>query len=698
MVIKKNSNVCYEYERYVMEHIEEHYLNKFKHWRLLWKLNWHYRVKKSTQPMMYFDNIIDQNIAEQDIVEQNVSQVECMTTKEHAGVLPLSQQVPRTEAQFFARELLKYEVISFDIFDTLVYRALRKPEDVFVLVGEKLNMIDFSEIRKQAEKKIRNKNQAEYGNHEVTLEEIYCEIEKQTGLDSVLGMETELEIEYDLIYPNPYMKRVFDILREYKKVIIAVSDMYLSKEVIQGLLTKCGYSVNDLFVSSELHCSKRNGGLYKQVFAKYDKEKLVHIGDNHRSDIEKAKEMGLEAKYYRNCLYIGEEKFFLPEMSDLVRSLYFGLVNTTLYCGVNKFNPYFEYGYLYGGLYVLGFCSWIKEQAKKDGVEKILFLARDGDIYQKVFDMLEGDIESEYVYWSRIASVISNMEYNRDDFLKKLVEHKATSVHPTSLQDILNIIGISEKDINLKKYKLSKTTILCKENKEYFSKMLIDNYSKLCEVNKDRFLQTEKYLKSAIGECKKVAVIDVGWTGGCELSIKNLVEKKYSMNCQVYCYLAASKVKDNMSNIVYCMDETLKTYMFSQIKNREIYDYHHSANNGSNSIYLELFTQACSPSFKGISATGEFVFDVAEVENYEMIEDIHDGILYFAKQYLTYAKKYPVFLKIPGGDAYRPYQYISNNLPYIKKYFGDFSYARSIGGSGAVKLETIKEIMNVIKL
>ena len=93
-------------------------------------------------------------------------------------------------------------------------------------------------------------------------------------------------------------------------------------------------------------------------------ENSAYIIEQNKTDIENARSMGIDAVFYRNCNYIGEEKLKISGMSELVGSVYSSLVNTTMFNGMNKYNPYFEYGYLYGGIYVLGFCNWIKNQAK----------------------------------------------------------------------------------------------------------------------------------------------------------------------------------------------------------------------------------------------------------------------------------------------------------------------------------------------
>ena len=51
--VGKNARVKYEYERYVKEHLDEHYLNRFKHFRLLVKLNIEYRLKMRNTPYIY---------------------------------------------------------------------------------------------------------------------------------------------------------------------------------------------------------------------------------------------------------------------------------------------------------------------------------------------------------------------------------------------------------------------------------------------------------------------------------------------------------------------------------------------------------------------------------------------------------------------------------------------------------------------
>lgn len=125
-----------------------------------------------------------------------------------------------------ARRLLEYDVISFDIFDTLILRTLSKPTDVFMSVGQELGMLNYTTMRREMELRLRDGKEAETGSREVTFEEIYEAMEKYCGVNAKEGMEAEFRAELKYCIPNPYMKEVFDLLKNYGKTIIIVSDMY----------------------------------------------------------------------------------------------------------------------------------------------------------------------------------------------------------------------------------------------------------------------------------------------------------------------------------------------------------------------------------------------------------------------------------------------------------------------------------------
>ena len=84
----------------------------------------------------------------------------------------------------FREHIANHDLISFDVFDTLILRAIEKPTDVFALIKMKLlttqvallnpDTIDaFPDLRAQAERLARETNHHRGGHGEVTFDEIY---------------------------------------------------------------------------------------------------------------------------------------------------------------------------------------------------------------------------------------------------------------------------------------------------------------------------------------------------------------------------------------------------------------------------------------------------------------------------------------------------------------------------------------------
>ena len=150
-------------------------------------------------------------------------------------------------------EIVNHDVISFDIFDTLLTRDVPAPSDIFAIIGEKLGKNNFAEIRITAETKAKALKGGGY-----TLKDIYDFI-------SIPGaIETEINTELEYCAPK---REVIDILKfaqNLNKQILITSDMYLPEDVIRQMLAKVG--INEpykLYVSNECNMSKYSGSIYE---------------------------------------------------------------------------------------------------------------------------------------------------------------------------------------------------------------------------------------------------------------------------------------------------------------------------------------------------------------------------------------------------------------------------------------------------
>ena len=65
------------------------------------------------------------------------------------------------------KELVQFDVISFDIFDTLIFRPFSEPTDLFYLIGDQIGILDFNRMRQNAEYNARIENFSSKGTYEV---------------------------------------------------------------------------------------------------------------------------------------------------------------------------------------------------------------------------------------------------------------------------------------------------------------------------------------------------------------------------------------------------------------------------------------------------------------------------------------------------------------------------------------------------
>lgn len=184
-------------------------------------------------------------------------------------------------------ELKNYDTISFDIFDTILFRKVKKPIDVFALIEAETGITSFSKNRELAEIRAREKKYRQKNTYEVNLKEIYEMLPNEYRKDYLLNME--LLIEKENCYLNPLIHRIIKDLRDLNKTIIAISDMYLTSEQIRRLVTFDDFRFTEpIYVSCEIGESKNNSNIFNCIKSPKNGMKfnnMIHIGDNFHSDV-----------------------------------------------------------------------------------------------------------------------------------------------------------------------------------------------------------------------------------------------------------------------------------------------------------------------------------------------------------------------------------------------------------------------------
>ena len=669
---EKNWGVRREYGPYVVIHQEEHAKTPWKHWCLLIKLNWHYRILRRTEVMLEELRGLSDKAYSSDT---NLPYI----------LGPESSLMKRTPAHHLVKKFLSYDIISFDIFDTLILRPFDKPIGLFEIIGHRLGYISglnsFTSIRRLSEFEARQKLERKMGSREVTLHDIYHEVSFRTGIDADEGVKVELQTEIDYCYANPYMQRVFNILKAQRKRIILTSDMYLTKDHLEKLLEHCEYNgYEELFVSSEYKVSKSNGGLYQILKQRYPSNSIIHIGDNIQSDIQAAKKARIQAEYYKNVNEIGS-RFRADWMSTLTGTAYRGIINAKLHNGIQQYSWLYEYGFIYGGLYIFGFCGWLQQKAKEKSVDKILFLARDGDIYKKIFDKYFGTVHTEYIYWSRQAAVQCTLHNNFEGFFNRVVAHKAHGATLVELSSVLDVYWPDVLERYLNEFGLNNKSLISEATLPQIKKLLMKYWEQLSVHSKARSRLMKKEIEAVIGDARHVAIVDLGWVGSGPLGLKSLIERDWKLDCSVWCWVAGYFVYSSADNDALFLKGDMDAYLFSEHHNRSNQQKHQTTNTEiTNNSVFELFSQACHPSFKGFDNQGKFCFDVPEAENYNAYREIQAGIIDFCDEFHNRFKNDPYMYCISGFDAYRPFSMTTYSPEFFyRKEILDLAFAYGVG-------------------
>lgn len=231
---------------------------------------------------------------------------------------------------------------------------------------------------------------------------------EELKIDVQNGVNKELEMEIKVCFANPYMYKLYKEVKNSRKTIIAVSDMYIPQKYMQKLLQSCGYELDAVYVSCDYGEGKANGRL--QTIAKKDfnlDTKFIHIGDNKYADIIGSKEAGWETWYYPNITAMGSP-YRIRSMTSISSAFYKGNINCKLHSGIARYNLHYEYGYIYWGIMLVGFFKFLENIQRLEKFDKIIFAHENDEFLYKLYDdIYEGKLSNLLeidLYWVKMQS------------------------------------------------------------------------------------------------------------------------------------------------------------------------------------------------------------------------------------------------------------------------------------------------------
>lgn len=556
----------------------------------------------------------------------------------------------------YIQKAAEYDVVSFDIFDTLILRPFTEPADLFYFVGNDLGFMDFKNVRIQAEYEARMQCYKKNDHMEIDIKDIWKQLSEMTGIPAKKGMELEMQYEYGFCYANPFMQKVYQGLQKLGKKIIITSDMYLSSEFLEKMLRKNGYDGYErIFISNDYKASKAKGDLYDVVKKAIAGKSLVHIGDNLHSDIAMAKKHKVDNLHYQNVNQYS--LMYRPyDMSAIIGSAYRGIINNYLYNGLGRYSKSYEFGFIYGGLFVLGYCNYIHQYCKTHQIDKILFLSRDGDILMQAYKKMFPEDAFEYVYWSRRAATQLMAENNRYDYFRRFLYHKVNC--DKTISAVLKAMDLEALCEKLPEG-IKSADELTDKNVKKLKKFIEENWDFVKEAYLGKNKAAELYYRNALKDCKSACAVDIGWAGSGAVSLGYLVQNVWNIPCQVIGMIAGTNTLYNAepnASETFLQTGKLAAYMYSQSHNRDLLKKH-DPNKGYN-IFWEILLSSPTRQFRGFQwneVTEEVEFEFGDYDkNTDGIREIQTGIRDFVSEYKEHFDRVPFMYEVSGRDAYAP--------------------------------------------
>lgn len=534
----------------------------------------------------------------------------------------------------------KADIVSFDIFDTLIMRKVFSPEDVFRLLGEKVRAelkldCEIASIRAQA---------AQCGAY-ATINEIYGYIKKCTNLtdkniSDIMKMEKDTDI--DLCIVRRDIADLYEYCLTCGKEVYFISDMYYTIQDIKRILDKCGVTVPDdehIWISCEKKADKVSGSLWEKYFKLVGKgNKCLHIGDNKTCDVKNPVRYGIDSYYVmsaKDMLMNSSMAELASDVNTVSDSICLGLVASKLFnspfalCstkGKVSFDDSESYGYCVYGPLLEKFLIWLYYKSRKDEIDKLLFFARYGYFLEKdytmVAELLDDGSKQEWCYLpiSRRLIYIATME-NEDDF-NRVVAFPYVGTFADYMKSRFEII-------------------VTDETSEYNDRQInavgdSKNILKWIQPYKDKIMKQAKkerknylaYLTSD-GDMKKglsYGTVDLGYYGTNQYYLQRLT----GIKTKGYCFYACLS-KDNIYNNEITMDGC---FQYGD-------DYTAEKSIASNkNMYIETFITAPHGMIRYIDDRGNAVCqpDRKSQKNFNVKEKVNCGAVDFINDYISIYK------------------------------------------------------------
>ena len=455
---------------------------------------------------------------------------------------------------FLENNLTGIRVLSLDCFDTLLWRKLATPVDVFYELQQNNYFRDsgMSAARRAvSESRLRRIRSVQGQSTELSLVEIYRHALPSADENLINALvEEELATEKSVCFVFEPVVELLEAARKHNLKTMVVSDTYLSGQQLTTLIEHCmkkagvNAGIDYVFASSDWGSSKADG-LFRKVLHKIETSpsRVVHLGDNVNSDHDGARRAGVHGflfdQFYpsvksvmSNLARVGQ--VMLPH----VRDTYPMTCRWKAAWAKSEDNePSGMVGKYTLGPVLYNFIDWIAnhvERLKREGEKpRLIFLLRDGHasyLTAKKFaesDPRISDVPITELEASRFVAFASTFT-DRESIVAYLAEHARSP----SYEDLLAQLLFTENEarVILGRYKRNQEDLLlfCAEvSSKYNVNKIIERSS---EFRKRFYKRIKKVVGIEAGET--LLLVDLGYNGTVHTLLSPILTVEFNVVCK----------------------------------------------------------------------------------------------------------------------------------------------------------------------
>lgn len=370
------------------------------------------------------------------------------------------------------------ELVSFDVFDTLLYRTVEPPDFLkrrsanyaahrLAGYGVPVHRDLFLYVRAEEEARLRRRALASGWDPECKLSEIIHATLKSLCGAQIADQETDGLVQYEIDVECQHLRvapGVLDLLSALQargQRIVVISDTYLETRHLELIFKRLGIEryFSSIYVSADHGIGKYRGRLFEKVMQleRIGHKRVVHVGDNYESDVRAPIRKGLRAVFLRDKARLFRRRqsrrltVALTSSRNLISVAATPMLRGQIYEGENE--DLFLIGRDVIGPAFSAFVLRVIEECYRWRVGDIYFLAREGYLLRQIHELLVRNIHRfqmltpipvHYLYVSRLATSLPSIDFTAQRNLHLAFFRKRDA----GLDEVLRTFGLSLEDIN----------------------------------------------------------------------------------------------------------------------------------------------------------------------------------------------------------------------------------------------------------